>query len=384
VFSVSLRRWASLLVRRVGRRRSELFDILVAGLTAFLTVDPPGAVRWPVLIAAVVFAALWVRRRWPLLAVVGGCVALFAEANSLAVVVGVYTLASRRGPTVSTWTGVLAVVITLLTAAHIDWATEWPFVSLTAVVILAIPLLAGLWRFQRAKLLELLRDRAGRARRERALLAQRAVAAERRRIAGEMHDVVAHRVGVIAVQSGALALHSDDKRVEKAAEVIRRNSLAALSELGDVVGVLRDGDSGTESSPGLGDLRRLVEDARSVGAQIDLRLQEPLPEVPVAVGRAAYRVVQEALTNAGKHAPGARVAVSVSMAGDELVVEVTNTRPTSPRSALPGSGYGLVGMRERVALAGGEVDTGPQDDDGYRVRATFPGSGAEINDSARK
>ncbi|GAB3582137.1 histidine kinase [Amycolatopsis endophytica] len=362
------------IVRWAGGPRSLVFDVAVAAFFAWLAIAKVSApIAWPPAVAVAVFGALLARRRYPLAAVVVVGAALVAGASPLPLVVAVYTLASRRGPVWPTAAGAVVAVAAFLIPAEIRWSDDWPYVLLAAGMFLLVPLLAGLWVHQRAKLLTALRERAEQAERERDLLTERAVVAERRRIAGEMHDVVAHRVSVIAVQAGALTVICADEQAAAAAEVIRQNSTAALTELREVLRVLRDGAADVHPPTGLDGLPALVDDARSAGTRAELNLPDPVPEVAVPVARAAYRVVQEALTNIGKHAPGARARVAVAVRGDELAVEVADdgsgARP--PAHELPSSGFGLVGMRERVGLAGGTVHTG-RSGDGFLVRAVFP------------
>lgn len=358
---------------REARVRSLAFDVVVAAAFAWLTLSTSRGVHWPIVAVPAVFAVLVVRRRWPLAAVLVTSVAMLIGASPLPAVFALYTAASRRGATLLTWLSGAAVCATFAASYLIAGdvrPSDWKYLLLAMGLFLALPLLAGLWMYQRRTLEDALRGRAEQAERERDLLAQRAVAAERRRIAGEMHDVVAHRVSVIAVQAGALSVIGDEQ-VVGIGEVIRKNSTTALSELRDMLRVLRDDPARDGAAHGIESIGDLVADSRSAGAEIDVRLPDPLPDAPAQVSRAAFRVVQEALTNIGKHAPGARADISVTAWDGELVVEVCNPAATAAPTALPSSGFGLISMRERVSLAGGTVDAGPTDD-GYRVRAVFP------------
>jgi signal transduction histidine kinase len=194
--------------------------------------------------------------------------------------------------------------------------------------------------------------------------------AERRRIAGEMHDVLAHRLSLLSVHAGALEFHPDapPEEIAQAAGVIRENAHDALRELREVVGVLRGPGEDTEPpQPTLDDIPRLIEESRAAGmrvrARIDATGSDPL------LGRTAYRVVQEGLTNARKHAPAA--AVEVKVAGDErLVVEVVS-RQAAGGGGVPGAGTGLIGLAERVALAGGTLEHGPNERGDFVLRATL-------------
>lgn len=382
-------KWAARLALWDGKFRSLLLDLLIAS-AAVATPDDPAIWQQWVLIPgnAALFGAMLLRRRFPVVAVVAASIhSLLAgtDGGATGMAVAMYTVASRRGPSAATWisAGIVAgahIVRVLLLPEN---ASLWSDGLLTVVLgvlagfalMSAMPLLLGLWLYSRRDLLTSLRERAEQAERERDLLAERAVTAERRRIAREMHDVVAHRVSVISLQAGALTMTATDQRTEEVAEVIRVSSSAALSELREMLRALRDdaenNPGGDHAAPTLNGLRELVADSVAAGADITLDMPEELPETSTVVGRAAYRVLQEALTNAGKHAPGSPVRAEVVAGEDGLAVEVTNQRGAGT-TVVEGSGYGLIGMRERVTLAGGTLQVGRTDDDGYRVRATFP------------
>ncbi len=329
-----------------------------------------------VLACTALFGGLLVRRRFPLIAVaVLPASLLFIPSTEMMVVS--YTVASRKG---LRWHTAVAVAVGAVVLAF--WSPRgedfsWGMWGATLGLFSVLPMFLGLWVFQRRALLVALRERAEQAERERDLRAERVVVAERRRIAREMHDVVAHRVSAIALQSGALTMTAPDEHTEQVAEVIRKTSTTALTELREILQVLREEQSGEPGHvvPSLTAVPALVADAVATGLQVTTDLPEPVPEVPAAAGRAAYRVVQESLTNAAKHAPGAPVEVVVRVGADDLVVEVTNPqRPGAP--GVPGSGFGLVGMRERVSLAGGELETGWLGEI-FRVRAVLPLKAAE-------
>jgi signal transduction histidine kinase len=202
------------------------------------------------------------------------------------------------------------------------------------------------------------------------LRVEQARLAERERIAREMHDVLAHRISLLAVHAGALEVRRDAPGSERvAAGVIRQSAYEALEELRQVIGMLRE-PAEDRPQPTLADVPALVEQSRVAGESVELELAAA--GVPAGVGRHAYRIVQEALTNARKHAPGARVRVAVTGRAEQgLVVEVGNPLRTVG-SALPGSGTGLVGLRERVQLAGGRLDHGPTSTGEFRLRAWLP------------
>jgi signal transduction histidine kinase len=204
----------------------------------------------------------------------------------------------------------------------------------------------------------------------------RAVAEERLRIAQELHDVVAHSMSVIAVQAGvgAHVLDAQPDEARRSLEAISQTSRATLAEMRRLLGVLRgeDGERSHAPAPGLGDLEALVGEVRVTGVDVSLELVGDCSTVPPGVDLSAYRVVQEALTNVIKHAgEGVKAHVSVGCTLDELCIEVVDDGRGASVALMPG-GHGLVGMRERVAVWGGELITGPRPGGGYRVRARIP------------
>jgi signal transduction histidine kinase len=214
-------------------------------------------------------------------------------------------------------------------------------------------------------------DRARHAEEGQRLRIDQARLGERERIAREMHDVLAHRLSLLAVHAGALEVRREAPVAEQeAAGVIRQSAYDALEDLRQVIGMLRDQPAEDRPQPTLRDVPALVEESREAGATVHLELADQ-GEVPVGVGRHAYRIVQEALTNARKHAPGAPVRVAVSGCADEgLVVEVGNALVRG--GTIPGAGAGLVGLRERVDLAGGRLDHGPTPAGRFLLRAWLP------------
>ena len=205
-------------------------------------------------------------------------------------------------------------------------------------------------------------------------------AAERRRIAREMHDVLAHRLSLLSVHAGALEFNPDApaEEVAAAAGVIRESARAALDELRGVIGVLReDGGEGLTAppQPTLADLPALVEESRAAGMRLTARIESSDAPAPAAAGRTAYRIAQEGLTNARKHAPGAAVTLTVRAPDGALEVEVRSLAAVAvagPGSALPGAGTGLIGLTERVSLAGGELEHGVDPDGAFVLRARLP------------
>ncbi|TDD34797.1 two-component sensor histidine kinase [Actinomadura sp. KC06] len=248
-----------------------------------------------------------------------------------------------------------------------------------SVVAVAVAALIGMYAAARRRVVQGLTERAERAERERHLLAERARAEERARLAAEMHDVVAHRVTLMVLQAGALRVRAKDDPTREAAEELRGTGCLALEELRDVIGLLRrdqaaepPADSGP--LPDLPDLSALVAESAAVGVPVELAEHGDPPPASPAVGRTAYRVVQEALTNARKHAPGAAVQVDVRYRTDGVTLTVRSAaaaREPDAELAASGSGMGLAGLRERVELIGGTFTAGPHLD-GFRVEASLP------------
>ncbi|PZG17360.1 sensor histidine kinase [Nonomuraea aridisoli] len=286
-----------------------------------------------------------------------------------------------------------AYVTVLALAAVRPWAPDWEtvYAGLTTTVL---PAVLGLYVRARRDLVSSLRDRAESAERERRLLAERAEsaererhllaerakAAERQRLAGEMHDIVTHHVTEIVLAAGALKVSADDPAVRSAAEHIRDAGARTLAELRDLIGILRRGhdeprEGATRVTPAVSDLHTLVDGAVAAGNPTSLRVTGRPGAVTPAIARAAYRVLQEALTNARKHAPGARVEVELAYDHHTMTVTVGNAPPVAASElAATGSGMGLDGLRRRVTLLGGAFTAAPTPDGGFRVAATLPAS----------
>jgi len=271
---------------------------------------------------------------------------------------------------------------------------EMPMAALVGFgVLLLLPVAAwGMYARARRELFASLHGRVQRVEAEQQLRVERAQAQERTRIAREMHDVLAHRISLVSMHAGAVEFRPDSspEEIARAAGVIRASAHQALEDLRDILGVLR-ADSAPEPAqdgrlpsgrpqPTLTDLAELVEQARGAGAPVDLQVHVlPGADVPALAGRTAYRVVQEALTNARKHAAGHAVEVVVDgAAGQGLSVLVVDRPPAVPvprtgarAEDVPGAGLGLVGLAERVALAGGALEHGPRGA-GFELHARLP------------
>ena len=272
----------------------------------------------------------------------------------------------------------LAAVVALL---MLPWEESLAPLGLRSLVVVGGAALFGMYVAARRRLLVALTDRAERAEQEQHLRAQQARSDERARLAAEIHDIVAHRVSLMVLQSGALRLTTTDEATRRAAEEVRATGCQALVELRDLVAVLRDPASeGTKESRvddhvPVPPIARLVADSASVSVAVELREEgEPGLLAPV-IGRTAHRVIQEALTNVRKHAPGAHVVVEVRYrpAGVRLTVHNTAaTRAADVALAAAGTGTGLLGLRHRVELVNGTFEAGPDGDGGFLVAATMP------------
>ncbi|WSW10609.1 histidine kinase [Streptomyces sp. NBC_01005] len=273
----------------------------------------------------------------------------------------------RTGPTVLVLVAVLTggVVAVALVPSWLLMAGR--FVAVVAVAAM-LPWFAGRFWRQYQELVRAGWERAGRLEREQRLVAEQARSRERARIAQDMHDVLGHDLSLIALSAGALKLAPGlDEAHRAAAGEIRARAAASVERLGEVIGLLRE-EAGEEapqpSQPSGTGIARLVEEAAAAGLPVVLRAEGEADGISPAAARAAHRVVQEALTNAAKHAPGARVDVRVTHAAGETTVRVENGPPPAPARAedVPGTGRGLIGLDERVRLTGGEFTYGPHGD----------------------
>jgi signal transduction histidine kinase len=269
-------------------------------------------------------------------------------------------------------TAFAAVGLLTLIAARV-WEPSATMITIGILRTAVGPLLA-LYFSARHEILQGLRDRAERAERERYLLAEQARADERARLAGEMHDVVTHRVSLMVLQAGALGITATDEATRQAAEELRAAGVQALDELRDLVGILRAAPEG-DQPPSAADLAALVAESTAVGTPAELTEHgDPALASPV-VARTIYRAVREALTNVRKHAPGARVQVQISYRESQIRLTVTNTpaaRRPSTGLASTGSGLGLGSLRQRIELVHGSLRAGPAADGGFCLEAVLP------------
>ncbi|HYZ28169.1 MAG TPA: histidine kinase [Thermoleophilaceae bacterium] len=327
--------------------------------------------------------ALWYRRSHPVLIAVFALVAsIFSALAAGPAVMALFNAMIRTsGRTASALVGLALLTAPIFPLVY-PGQDSYGLQLLVGLLITGVVVGWGLFVRAQRELVRSLRERAERLEGEQRLRIEQAREAERLRIAREMHDVLAHRVSLLALHAGALEFHPDapPEEIAEAAGVIRATAHSALEDLREVIGVLRAAgdDAGPERpQPTLADIPALVEECRAAGMEIRLRFEAATDEAPVALGRTAYRVVQEGLTNARKHAPAAAVEVVVRTgAGRELVVEVVSRSAVGVRAGaepLPGAGTGLAGLAERVALAGGDLEHGPGAGGDFVLRATLPG-----------
>jgi signal transduction histidine kinase len=295
--------------------------------------------------------------------------------------VAVCTAASRARGRALAAVVVLAVTASIVFPVINPSAGEIIKVGFPAFLLTVIAFGWGLYLRARRDLVASLRERAERLAADQQHAAEQAREAERRRIAREMHDVLAHRLSLLSVHAGALEFRPDAPAAEiaQAAGVIRTSAAAALGDLRQIITVLREDSPATAGppQPGLSQLADLLQESRSAGMTMDTRIDLPgTRQLPEAAGRTVYRVIQEGLTNARKHAPGAPVQVTVTAHGQAVTAEVISRRrplPAAPGAVEPaGAGAGLIGLAERVTLAGGQLDYGPNAIGDFVLRATIP------------
>jgi signal transduction histidine kinase len=373
------------------RRHPGLVDGVPAVALAFLGLGQAIALfRYslvPVLLALVI--ALAFRRRYPVAAFITGSVVGLVQVLvgirpnviDVAIVILLYTLAAYRPRRLSVpglgicliGSAVAIAVWRPLTTSLLDWI-------ITGAIIFAGPsliawVLGDSMRYRRAYYTAL-EDRAARLERERDAQAQIAAAAERARIARELHDVVAHNVSVMVVQAdgASYALDRSPERARQALAAISSTGRQALSEMRRMLGVLRsdDGETGVAPLPGIAQLGELLDQTRATGLAVSFTVEGVPAPLPGGLALAAYRIVQESLTNTRKHGgPAASAQVLLRYCEDVLVLQITDDGFGAAASA-DGGGHGLTGMRERVALYNGTLQAGPLPGGGYQVTARLP------------
>ncbi|HEX3513499.1 MAG TPA: histidine kinase [Trebonia sp.] len=336
-------------------------------------------------------AALWYRRRWPAgVAVVLTVPLMLSRSAQLACLISVFSVSTRCRPKVVLAVAALHQVAFIAFAAL--WVNQYPiWVAWLLVLSYHVAIVAvGMYLRTRRELIASLHERVAQAERAQLLLAEQARRAERDRIAAEMHDVLAHRVSLLALHAGALEIRPDQEpsQVQATAALIRVTARQALTELRDVIGVLRDREAEPDAPhappPTLADIESLVAEFKAAGLNVTLDMRVKKPEsAPGGLGRDTYRIVREGLTNVTKHASGTATTVEVSgQAGEGLHVVVRNRLPLGyadralhGAGGLPGSGLGLTALAERVAMAGGTLSHGPDRDGDFVLAATLNWNG---------
>jgi signal transduction histidine kinase len=378
---IRARLWPGLSLRGISL---EVFLAAISAVAITLSDRSPddGALPVPAGIAGTVVLGLlllFLRRRAPLIPFAfSALLTALGPWASLAVLITAYAV-GRYEPR---WPVRVAAAVVGLVSVIQPWTVDSLNETFGAVagglLAVVLPGAIGAWAHTREKLVTALTERAERAEAERELMAREAVLSERTRIAREMHDAVGHRVSLMVLQAGAIEMAAaDPAKVEQLACNVQSAGRQALDELRRMVGVLRGSDVDDEAplgpQPGIADLPHLVTEARTAGMTVDLiATLDGGTSLDPAVDRAAYRIVQEALTNAGKHAPRAVVCVTVDRLGSDLVVRIVNGEPTDAAGEVPGGGYGLVGLAERVRTLGGRLTAEPRLDGGFSVEAVLP------------
>ncbi len=353
----------------VRRALVELAAVVLPAIAVLLGVPP---FEWSVAPALVACALLPLRHLWPPLGLIGSFWALAGGLGWPPAIVALYTLGRRcRGVAALVPWLVATVVVSVTPVLLTQDLPLGRIVLMIAFVALyaGAPAALGLLVSTRARLTESLRqlERA----REEALAASRdaARAQERARIGREIHDAVGHHATLIAVGAAAIAASTGEEETRRSAEQLRQLAKRALAEMRAALGLL----DGSERVAGLTEISALVAGSRAAGVAVEFdECGDPVDVAP-GTGRAVYRVVQESLTNAARHAAGAPVSVRLRWRPTELVVEVHNG-PTAAAARRPdaGGGAGLTGLAERVTAAGGNLTAGPQPNGGFAVRAAFP------------
>ncbi|MEU3910532.1 histidine kinase [Streptomyces sp. NPDC029721] len=373
-------------------RRVLAGDLTIAGVLALLGLgaDELSNSSGPKMLlgALAVVALVLLRRRLPAATLVlGAAASAFLPAVFLVTIVLGWS-AGRR--IVGVGRALVAFVLAFLASVGLTLVDQWAlmrplltvvFTTLLFLAATVMPGLASRYWHQRRTLLSALQERNDRLVRERTMVAGQARLRERQRIAQDMHDSLGHQLALISVHTGALEVDpSLTDRQREAVGVLRQASVAAMHELREVVGILRDGveapapaEEAQPAARGVAGIAGIVEAARAAGTDVRLGTAgRPRPLV-AACDHAAYRIVQEALTNAYKHAPGAAIAVELRYEDDSLVVEIANG-PAAERGSgeVVSGGQGLTGLRERARLVGGMVHAGATEDGGFRVAGVLP------------
>ncbi|KRB72562.1 hypothetical protein ASE03_22210 [Kitasatospora sp. Root187] len=376
---------------RAALLREGLAALLVGVVSGGLgAVGASGPVPFTVigLGAAVLFL---LRRGLPGLALVGAAIGGGTLGSWLPLLMITSWSAGRRITRARDAVIVFLVSFVLMTAVSLaSDLDDMPLPALLGVgvggflLLAVLPAVFARYRAQRRTLLAALHERNDQLLRERVMIARQARLRERHRIAQDMHDSLGHQLALISVHTGALEVDRTlTEGQREAVTVLRQAAVGAMRELRGVVGLLRDDATGEpQEAGGVGEIERLTGASRAAGTEVTLTRTGEIRELTPATGHAAYRIVQESLTNAHKHAPGAPIGVALRYEPDALLVEVVNGAGTPAPTAAVSGGQGLTGLRERTRLLGGMLHAGATPDGGYRLAGVLPydGSGGPVTD----
>ncbi|GLZ75282.1 two-component sensor histidine kinase [Actinorhabdospora filicis] len=394
-------------------RKDRIFDLVSLGLltlaaVAFTALSPDvdwlSAATWTAALfhLAVIWTLLW-RRGRPV------TVAVIVSAATAAITVSVYLapgwLLDVSGRPDDVWislaTPIAAYSVVLYAAKPWQaWTIDlfllvlltrpWEGHAATimgALLFVALPASIAARRRAQRRLIASLAERAEAAERERHLLAEAALAEERTRLAGEVHDVVSHRVVLMVLHAEALRRSTTDERTREAAAALTTAGREALGEMRELVGLLRGEPASGDEPPGLDELSLLAGESAGIGFPVEVVEEGERPEASPVIGRTVYRIVREALTNVRKHADGAETTVRVVYEGERVLLSVRNTAGSRAAGVLgaSGSGSGLLGLRQRAELVGGTLRAGPVKGGGFLVQADLPAylPGQSVNGSSR-
>jgi len=347
--------------------------IMLAILDVWLVI-PEKAQPYSIYLSGAACLALAFSRWLPFVAVVATVPGFLAGWSQLAAMIALGILATRKQLSWQVWVGAGLVWICRFVQWPLDdfAALSWRehiLDGIYGVLVAGMPVAIGLLIGARTELSKRLTELAASRDREHRFHADAVRAEERARLAREMHDVVSHQITLIAMQAGALQSLSKDTQAVQTAQVIRQLSHRTLEELRSLVSVLRSGSEDDGPRHGIEELDGLI---RSSDVSVHLTVEQIPDALPNQVSAAAYRTVQECLTNVHKHAPGATATIRIRGEHDALKVEVRNERARSSATTLPSGGHGLTGLAERARLLGGSFETTDTEDGGFRVRARYP------------
>jgi signal transduction histidine kinase len=374
-------------VARIQRalRVPQPIDLAIAGAVALwalveaVAVEGPGSIPLRILVALAYSVPLLWRRRYPIQVLAFICAVLLLRAATAdapdygvmpfpAMLIATFSVACHVGPLALALPPAALPVATMLTTLNTDYWSGGTNTGDFAILGFFVAAAWGAGRIVRVR-----SNQAATARAESGERAREAVVEERARIARELHDVVAHSVSIIAVQAGAAEAYveRDPGRAREHIGAVRRTAAETLTEMRRLLDVLREDEALYTPQPTLAGLERLVDEVRATGVPVELTREGDVDGLPAGIDLAAYRIVQEALTNVRRHAGGAPTRVHVRRVDGSIEVEVVNAAPTRPGEG-PGGGHGLVGMRERVRVYGGSLDAGADEGGGFAVRARLP------------